>query len=271
MRVLLATPTLFRVPTLEYMMSVMKTSSLLATHGILLDTCFVGGDCFISKARNGLIESFIESWKTPHPADILVFVDDDQCWDEHAFLRIVQATQEIIAVAIPKKMDTTGDEAQVFNNVMLDMDDKNNCFVENGLLRISQVGSGFMAIKRSAIEKLIAAYPQRYSPGDGGTHQLHYNLFESKVIWDETDATKTGQFWGEDLIFCKKWKDIGGAMWLDPNVDVQHIGRKAWTGNFMQFLQKHAKVETTTLHLVPPVAAPAPIPETLAAIERLAA
>lgn len=267
MRVLLATPTLFRVPTLEYQMAVMKTSQLLQQHGILMDTCFVGGDCFIGKARNGLIESFIESWKTEYPADVLVFIDDDQSWDPNAFLRIVQDPHEIIGVAIPKKCDTKDGEAQVFNNVLLDMNDQNDCYVENGLLRISQIGSGFMAIKRSAIEKMIKAYPRRYSPGDGGTHQLHYNLFESKIIWDEKNQEAHGQFWGEDLVFCKKWKDLGEHIWLDPNVDVEHIGRKNWTGNFMQFLQKHAKVEVTTL--TPQSAAN--IPETLSEIEKLAA
>jgi len=256
---------------LEYSMSVMKTSQLLMQHGIPLDTIFVGGDCFISKARNGLIQSFIETWNGPHAADVLVFVDDDQEWDEQAFLRVVLDPHEIIAVAIPKKADTKEGEAQPFNNVMLDMDDTGNCYVDNGMLRISQVGSGFMAIKRSAIEKMIKAYPQRYSPGDGGTHPLHYNLFESKVVWDEKDPEAIGQFWGEDLIFCKKWRDLGEHIWLDPNVNVSHIGRKTWSGNFMQFLQKHAKVETTTLRPPQQVTQPQAIPATLDAIEKLAA
>lgn len=269
MRVLLATPTLFRLPVLEFQMSVMKTSQLLAQHGIMLDTVYIGGDCFIGKARNGLIQTFIESWTSPHPADVLVFIDDDQAWDEQGFLRVVLDSHEIVAVAIPKKNDAAKPEdPQIFNNVMLDMDDNGNCYVENGLLRISQIGSGFMAIKRSAIEKMIKAYPQRYHPGDGGQHELHYSLFESKIVWDE-DPTKHGQFWGEDLIFCQKWKAMGEHIWLDPNVNVEHFGRKAWRGNFMEHLQKYAKVETTTLQLVPQL--PKPIPSTLEAIEKLAA
>lgn len=271
MRVMLATPTLFRSPTLEFMMSVLKTSNLLMQHGHILDSAFVGGDCFISKARNGLIQSFIESWKTENPADVLVFIDDDQLWDEQSFLRIIQSNKEIVAVGIPKKMDPKDGEPQVFNNVMLDMDSNNNCFVEDGLLRISQIGSGFMAIKRSAIEKMIKAYPRQYAPGDGGLHALHYALFESKIIWPE-DEKEVGQFWGEDLVFCKKWKDIGGEIWLDPNVNVEHIGRKAWSGNFMNFLQKHASVTTIDLPSnVVPIKTPEAIPETLEAIKQLAA
>ena len=264
MRIMLATPTLFRIPTVEYTMSLIKTMNLLAQFGHMLDTCFVGGDAFIMKARNGLIESFIETWKTPYPADALLFIDDDQAWDENAVLRHIQDPHEIIGVAVPKKMDEVNG-IQTFNNVLLDTDDKGNCFVENGLLRCSQIGSGYLMIKRGAIEKLMKAYPRRYAPGDGGTHKAHYCFFESKVYWDEKDDSVMGQFWGEDLVFCKKWVALGEHIWLDPNVMMSHIGRKTWNGNFCEFLQKHAAVEMTKPAEVKP------IPETLDAIQALAA
>lgn len=270
MRVMLATPTLARQPTIEYMMSVMKAKDLLMTYGHTLDLCFVGGDAFVMKARNGLVQSFIESWKSEYPADVLVMIDDDQAFDEVAFLHIVQDSHEFIGVAIPKKMDS---DPLTFNNVSLELDAEGNCLIENGFMKCNQVGSGFIALKRSAIEKMVAAYPQRYAPGDGGVHPLHYNLFESKIIWDEKDPMVIGQFWGEDLIFCKKWCALGESIWIQPNVTVEHVGRKSWPGNFMEFLQKHAKVELAPVVQLQPVAqkTPEPIPETLDALARLAA
>ena len=261
---MLGTPTLFQVPTVEYLMSLIRTMNLLMQQGHYLDTCFVGGDAFVSKARNGIVQSFIESWATPYPADVLLFIDDDQSWEPEAVLRIIQDPHEIIGVAIPKKMDMQNG-IQTFNNVLLDTDAQGSCFVENGLLRISQIGSGFLAIKRSAIEKMMKAYPARYSPGDGGQHQLHYAFFDAKIIWDEKNPDGVvGQFWGEDLVFCKKWVALGEKMWLDPNVTVSHVGRKAWSGNFVEFLQKHAAVELTKPQ-------PKHIQSTLDEIERLAA
>lgn len=270
MRVMLATPTLERRPTVEYLMSVQKTSHLLMQRGHFLDTAFVGADAFIMKARNGLVQSFIESWKSEYPADVLVFIDDDQSWDENAFLRIIESPHEFVGVAIPKKMDT---DPITFNNVQLDMDETGKCYIEHNMLRASQIGSGFIALKRSAVEKLIAAYPQRYAPGDGGMHALHYALFEAKIIWDEKDPTVTGQFWGEDLIFCKKWAAIGGKIWIEMDVNMEHIGRKSWGANFLQFLQKHASVELAKPVEVPPLpsAEIVPLPGTIEAIQRLAA
>ncbi len=272
MRVMLATPSLARQPSLEYMMSVIKTQNLLMNHGIFLDTCFVGGDAFVMKARNGLVESFIATWTTEYPADRLLFIDDDQAWDELAVLRWALDPHEIIAAAVPKKMDPEKPgEPQTFNNVMLDTDPNGACFIENGMLRATQIGSGMIMLTRSAIEKMMKAYPARYAPGDGGVHQLHYNFFESKIIWDAKDPMVTGQFWGEDLIFCQKWCALGEKIWIDPNVTMSHIGRKSWNGNFLEFLQKHASVQVSQPSNVVPITPAQPIPETLAAIEALAA
>ena len=297
MRVMLATPTLFRVPTVEFTMSLIKTTNLLMQYGHILDTCFVGGDAFVMKARNGLVQSFIDSWKTDYPADMLLFIDDDQAWDEMAVLRHLLDPHEIIAVAVPKKMDSANGEPQTFNNVLLDTNEAGQCYVEKGLLRSSQIGSGYLSIKRSAVEKFIKAYPRCYAPGDGGAHVKHYNAFEAKIMWGDTDEmydalvaavesgdmakakevtaqiqtgkTLLGQFWGEDLVFCKKWVALGERIWIDPNVTMSHIGRKTWNGNFCEFLQKHAEVQITKLP--EPQAAPQPIPSTLEAIEKLAA
>jgi len=201
-RVLLCTPQLFRQPQTEYLISVQKTTQLLQVNGIGMDSCYIGGDCFVGKARNGLIQSFIESWKTPYPCDVMVFMDDDQGWEAEAFMRIICDPHEFIGVCVPKKTDL-----EQFNNVMLDSNEKGDCYVENGLLRASQIGSGFIALKRTMVEKMIAAYPQQYCPGDGGLHPLHYNLFEAGVVWPNGGwiPGKPGQFWGEDLKFCQKW------------------------------------------------------------------
>lgn len=234
MRVLLATPSLDGVPSLEYQTSVLKTNALLTANGIQLDINFIRGDQFISKARNGLIQGFIDS---KEQQDCLFFIDDDEGWDEAAFLRMVLDPHEIVCAAVPKKTDNIE-----FNNVILDIDPKTNqCIIENGVIKCKQVGTGFMRINRSAINKLIKAYPRQYQPGDGGPHPLHYALFDSKIIWPEDGGT--GQFWGEDLEFCKKWLALGEYIWIDPNVNMQHAGRKVYTGNFLEYLQSTCEVE----------------------------
>lgn len=253
MKVLLATPSLDGVPSIEYQTSVLKTNALLAAHGIQLDINFIRGDQFISKARNGLIQGFIENPEQ----DCIFFIDDDEGWDEQAFLRMALDPHEFVAAAVPKKTDS-GE----FNNVILDTKENNECLIENGLLKAKQIGSGFIRLKRAAIEKMIKAYPRQYCPGDGGPHALHYALFDSKIIWPEEGQEGHGQFWGEDLEFCKKWVSLGESIWIDPNVNMEHAGRKTYRGNFLNYLKGTCNVIMQE---------PNAIPETLNAIEKLAA
>lgn len=255
MRVLLATPSLDGIPSIEYQTSLMKTNSLLMAHGIQLDVNFIRGDQFISKARNGLIQGFIDA---PEKHDCIFFIDDDEGWDENAFVRMVLDPHEIVAAAVPKKCDSLE-----FNNVILDTLPNNECIIENGLLKAKQIGSGFLRIKRSAIEKLIKAFPRRYRPGDGGPHEFHYALFDARIFWPK-DEKEAGQFWGEDLEFCQKWVSLGEYIWIDPNVNMEHAGRKVYRGNFLEHLKSTCNV---TMQENKPVA----IPETLAAIQKIAA
>lgn len=223
-KIVICTPTLDGQFSLEYMVSMLETIGLLHATNVLIDCAFVRGDAFISKARNNLINQFLK-----RQADHLFFIDADQGWDANSFLRMILDPHEIVAAAVVKKQD----EVQ-FNNVDLVTNLKGDCSIENGMLETKTVGTGFMRIKKSAIDKMIAAYPETYIPGDGSEGK-HYQLFETKII--------EGQFWGEDLVFCKKWCALGEKIWIDPNVTMTHIGRKAWQGNFLEYLQKNCKVE----------------------------
>lgn len=253
MRVMLATPSLDGVPSIEYQSSVLRTNALLSAYGIQFDLNFIRGDQFISKARNGLIQGFLNA---PEKQDCIFFIDDDEGWDEQSFLRMVLDPHEFVAAAVPKKTDS-GE----FNNVILDTKENNECVIENGLIRAKQIGSGFIRLKRSALEKMIKAYPRQYSPGDGGPHALHYALFDSKIIWPEGEGV--GQFWGEDLEFCRKWTGLGEYIWIDPNVNMEHAGRKTFRGNFLNYLKTTCNVVMQEPNNI--------LPETKLEIEKLAA
>ena len=110
MRVQICTPSLDGVPSIEYQTSLLKTNNLLLQLGHFVDLNFIRGDQFISKARNGLVQGFLES---PEKPEVLFFIDDDEGWDEQAFLRMCLDSHGIVAAAVPKKTDT-GE----FNNVL---------------------------------------------------------------------------------------------------------------------------------------------------------
>ena len=234
-KVVICTPSLDGNFSIEYHQSLVESIFILQSLNIAVDRSIVRGDCFIGKSRNHLVNLFYEQ-----QGESLFFVDADQGWDAKAFVRMVLDHHEIVAGAVPKKADKEENGEMQFNNVDLVTNEKSDCYVENGLLQARSVGTGFMRIKKSALDKFIKAYPEKYNAGDG-SKDFHHRIFESGII--------NGQFWGEDLYFCKKWCDLGEKLWIDPNIDFSHVGRKVYTGNYLQYLQSRP---TYTITLTQP-------------------
>lgn len=231
-RVLIATPSLGGDMCIEYVSSLMLTQQLCQTNGVLCDLAVLRGDCFIAKARNNLVKQFMES-----ECDVLFFIDSDQGWDAQAFLRMVLDPHEIVAGAVPKKNDVLE-----FNGVNLDALPNGDVPIENGLLKAKHIGTGFMRIARSAIQKFIDAGAREVVPGDGSPYEFLWEIFKTDII--QAEGAKRGQFWGEDLAFCEAWKKMGGSVWIEPNIDFVHVGHKRYKGNFYKYLQDVGAVKT---------------------------
>jgi hypothetical protein len=90
-------------------------------------------------------------------------------------------------------------------------------------------GAGFMLIRRRAIERMIAAYPQtRYETIHAHTNArgaVNYALFDCFI-----DA-HTGTYLSEDYGFCHRWRAIGGKIWLDTEGVLNHVGSHDFAGD----------------------------------------
>ena len=49
---------------------------------------------------------------------------------------------------------------------------------------------------------------------------------------------RNGILISEDYLLCKKAKDLGFDLWLDPTITINHMGPKKFIGNIDKFLQK---------------------------------
>ena len=90
-------------------------------------------------------------------------------------------------------------------------------------------GTGFLLIKRAALLKMIAAYPetkfksvQSFPPSPGSDNL--YALFDCMI--DEA-----GAYLSEDYAFCRRWKKLGGELWLDRASTLTHTGPYSFQGN----------------------------------------
>jgi hypothetical protein len=98
---------------------------------------------------------------------------------------------------------------------------------KEGLLEVTDGATGFMLIKRSVIEKMIKHYPEtRYIPEvyDDPSHKgmPKYALFDTMI--------ENGRYLSEDYTFCRRWQNMGGKVYVDPRVILDHVGTHTFKG-----------------------------------------
>ena len=76
-------------------------------------------------------------------------------------------------------------------------------------------GTGFMLIKRARLERMITAYPEtqirlaHVYPRAEKQSPNQYALFDCMI------EPGSNIYLSEDFAFCRRWRQIGGKIWLD--------------------------------------------------------
>ena len=99
---------------------------------------------------------------------------------------------------------------------------------KGGFVKVRYAGTGFLMIRRAALERMCALYPQlRYkrdhSLDAASSSENRFALFENMIAED-------GTYLSEDFAFCKRWTDIGGEIWADLSSKLNHVGPMAFCG-----------------------------------------
>ncbi len=217
--VAVATPCYGNSTVSQYTRSLSLTCARFRELGIGFDLMFLSNEALVGKARNTLVSAFLDS-KATH----LWFVDADMGWDPDAIVRMIGAMKlsgfEVAAAAGPRKA-TPVSFCVNFPQAM-ERDEKTG-FI-NGLT----VGTGFMVISRSAVEKMVASHGDNFFLDPMSGKKIH-NLFECVI--DELH-----QFWSEDYTFCNKFRKLGGKIWVDFSIRLEHVGHQVWAGALQEQL-----------------------------------
>jgi hypothetical protein len=230
MKVLIATPSLNRTPCCEYQQSMVRTMSYLAAQQVEAHLVYIGGDAFIDHARDHIVNLFMQTDCTD-----LLMIDDDQGWNVENVMQLLVCEKPVAAGVV------IGREGDGKWHVVPETDEEGNFTIDNGLISVKQVGAAFMRIKREAIEKMIAAYPEDY-----------YMTGEQKVYALFKTVIENHEFIGEDVAFCRRWKSLGEQVYVFPDMTFQHVGRQRWEGNFFHHLmanQPQGQVPVTVVEI----------------------
>ena len=256
----IATPCYGGQLTEPYFRSVVKLMTFFNAHKIPLAFGTIANESLVTRARNVLLAYFLNSDYTH-----LLFIDADIEFKTDDVLKLFAHNKDVVVGAYPKKgvnwmhikeailndpakQHTTQQIGALGSDYALNFKflsrESKTVAVENGLIQLHDAGTGFMMIKREAIMKLIKAYPEMKYNNDvqmGGT-DLGDNFF---ALFDTMIDPKDRRYLSEDYTFCRRWQEIGGEIWLDPSISLNHYGSFCFQGNPEMIIQFDAPALTS--------------------------
>jgi len=180
----------------QFISSLLKLRVVLCHLGWETEVDLHNGCSILTKARNEITQRFYESG-----FDVLLFLDADMVFDPVSVINMLRDSEEFSAIPYRYKNE----------------EEKYTCIVNDD---VEFVGTGCIALKRSCIEKMLEAYKDLKYTDKG---KEYYALFD--FILD------SGRYWGEDYVFCQRWRDIGGKITIHSE-EIGHIGSKTYTGKY---------------------------------------
>ncbi len=106
---------------------------------------------------------------------------------------------------------------------------------DSGLVEMGWMSSGCWCIKRSAIKKMIEAYPELEYDGDDNASGRKIHGLYIPMIYDVKKNDFPGvklpcrKYLSEDWSWCQRWRDIGGKIYADTSLALRHIGKAHYT------------------------------------------
>lgn len=227
-KVLFAIPTITGDIRCETAIAITESIILCRELGIETDYIILANCPCLSVARNTLTAMFMAD----QDATDMMFIDYDLKFNADAVIKLLRRPEEIVAGAYRVKVDDKTTWA-----VEIKKRDGIPCGKIDGdeiLLQADFMATGFMRIKREAIERMYAAYPDlRYE--ENVIKAENRNIEEAYDLFGMGVDKRRLRFTTEDFYFSLRWRDIGGDLWIYPDIDFDHVGKKAYSGNFHEY------------------------------------
>jgi len=201
----------------------------------------------VTQGRNLCVSGFIESNFTH-----MLFIDSDIYFHAESIIKMIEKDKDIISIPYPlktmmwdkamdniknNKIKTMNDLKKSFNTYPIRVEDDKDIKLDKGVMEVTHSPTGCMLIKRSVIDKMIKAYPEKAIVQKTVINGEYINKPNMWNFFDTIHDPETKTYLGEDFSFCKLWKDIGGKCYAYIGDTIVHIGEHQYEGRFADELK----------------------------------
>lgn len=208
-----------------YVISLAQTLGVLSQLGIGWDYIARPADFHVERAINNTLS---ELMARDDFTDVLL-IDSDESWRPEDVVRLLMHPQAIVGGSY--RMKNKDDE--YVGSLRYEDGSPLGLMLPDGtaLLEAERVAAGFLRIKIAALREWAAAYPDLVSDEPDGKKVQ----FFSRMLDDNNGEGKV--VFCQDMAFSKRWRDIGGQLWIDPMVKVDHWWTTCYPGDFDKHLR----------------------------------
>jgi hypothetical protein len=250
-KIFIATPCYGGGLTEPYFKSILKLVFFCDKHQIPLQFGTIANESLVTRARNTLTAFFLNSDCTH-----LFFIDADIEFKVEDVIRLIAADKDVAVGAYPKKGINWGavKEHSIKNTDASDDDlacagseyainfnfasiEQRSIEVSEGLIALKDAGTGFMMIRRKVLEDMCKAYPELQYNNDINIDKEKFDK-HTYALFDTMIEEDTRRYLSEDYTFCRRWQKMGGQIWLDPNISLNHYGTIPFRGNPIIIFEK---------------------------------
>ena len=204
--------------------SLFRTALECQASGIRINLLNLAGP-YVHISRDVIVDAFL---KTDH--EKLFFIDHDHSWSSEDFFRLL-ALSKLYPVVVGAYRFKTDEPKYMVS--WLTTNPKSEAF---GLIKVRGAGLGFAVIDRSVLQQLSDKAPLVRNEGDGPSRRRIFRV-------DTVDETGDGilKDRSEDIAFFDDVRALGVDVWLDPSLNIGHIGQTEYGGRLIDHLNRKAE------------------------------
>jgi hypothetical protein len=255
--VMIATPMYGAACLGSFCKSIADLSILCTQMGIQMQLHFLFNESLITRARNYCVDEFLRARYTTedgveHHYTHLMFIDSDIGFNPQDVIALLamasdESEYDVIGGPYPKKCiswekiklavdkGVADENPEVLANFVGDYVFNPKAGTTTISLsepcEVSEIGTGFMMIRRSTFEKYDAAFPgQSYKPDHVRTAHFDGSR-EIMAYFDCIIDPQTKRYLSEDYMFCYNVQKMGGRVWFCPWMQMTHTGVYVFGGS----------------------------------------
>ena len=186
-------------------------------------------------ARTKLLNHFYRSGFTH-----LLWLDGDQGANPNDILRMIKLKKDFVAVAGVRKTNPPSyavtSQDDLGNPVPIQVDSVTGLMTS----KVIRVGMACVVMTRHCVERMIQSYPELAFRGADGQDDIA--CFLPMIL--------NNRYLNEDFAFCWRYNAIGGTIWIDGSISIDHIGPYVYQGSYYDHLENmQAKREAAEAEL----------------------